>query len=338
MRKSEVQKSRRATPWDGDSELTPTQAFLKKNYDLRYNYHHRKVEESGESEMVNFYVPKKCPFCDSIEFKKRGLTRSGVQRYKCNCGKAFLPTTGTIFDDHKLSISEWMEFCLNLFRHVSILADSWSNKNAYKTSRYWTQKLFLTLEGLQDDILLSGDIWLDETFYTVIAEDIAHNADGTKLRGLSRNQICIGVATDKKYTLFLVEGTGKPSQKKTCNTFKNHIKSKSRIIHDKDLAHMKLVKLLELDSVSYASKDLKGLLDKENPLYPVNRAHAILKMFLNSHTGFDRDNLQGYLNLFALVTNPPDEMLSKVEFVVNRAFENPKMLRYRQFYGIDTEV
>jgi hypothetical protein len=198
------------------------------------------------------------------------------------------------------------------------------------------QKLFLTLEGLQDDILLSGDVWLDETFYTVIAEDIAHNADGTKLRGLSKNQICIGVATDKKHTIFIFEGTGKPSQKKTYDAFKSHIEPKSRLFHDKESAHKKLVKLLELDSVSYASKDLKGLLDKENPLYPVNRAHAILKMFLNSHSGFDRANLQGYLDLFALVTNP-DEMLSKVEFVVNRAFENPKTLRYRQFYGIDTE-
>ena len=338
MRKSEVRKSRRATPWDGAGELTPTQAFLKENYDMRYMNHHRKVEESGESAMVNFYSPKKCPFCASDEFKRNGLTTSGVQRYKCSCNKTFLPTTGTIFDDHKLSISEWMEYCLNLFRHVSILADSWSNKNTYKTSRYWLQKLFLTLEGLQDEIVLSGDVWLDETFYTVIAEDVTYNDDGTRLRGLSKNQICIGVATDKKHTIFLVEGTGKSSQKKTYDTFKIHIESKSKLFHDKESAHKRLIKALELDSVSYASKDLVGLLDKENPLYPVNRAHAILKMFLNSHSGFDRENLQGYLDLFALVTNPPDEMLSKVEFVVNRAFENPKILRYREFYGTDTGV
>ena len=62
-------------------------------------------------------------------------------RYECACGKTFLPTTGTIFDDHKISVSEWMEYCLNLFRHVSITADSWSNKNTFKTSRYWLQKL-----------------------------------------------------------------------------------------------------------------------------------------------------------------------------------------------------
>jgi hypothetical protein len=71
-------------------------------------------------------------------------------------------------------------------------------------------------------------------------------------------------------------------------------------------------------------------------MYPVNRAHAILKMFLNSHSGFRRENIQGYLNLFALVTNPPDDMLVKVELVVNLAFQNPKTLRYRKFYGMDT--
>jgi hypothetical protein len=92
-----------------------------------------------------------------------------------------------------------------------------------------------------------------------------------------------------------------------------------------------------LNSVSYASKDLKGLLDNDNPMYPVNRAHAILKMFLNAHSGFTRDDIQGYLNLFSLVTNPPNEMLEKVELVIKSAFQNPKTLRYRDFYSFNTE-
>lgn len=97
-----------------------------------------------------------------------------------------------------------------------------------------------------------------------------------------------------------------------------------------------LVKELALNSVSYASKELKELLDKDNPLYPVNRAHAILKMFLNAHSSFNRDELQGYLNLFSLVSNPPDELLQKVEFVIFSAFDNPKTLRYRDFYNANT--
>ena len=331
-------KSRRETPWDEAAKLTATQMFLKEQYKMRYADRHRKVSESGESEMINSYSPTKCPFCESREFIKRGFTASGIQRYLCTCKKTFVPTTGTIFNEHKLSIGEWIEYCLNLFRHVSINADSWNNKNAFTTSRYWLQKLFLTLEGIQDKIVLSGTVWLDETYYRVRAGDVVYNEDGSKLRGISKNQIRIGVATDKVNTLFFVEGTGKPSQKKTYETFGSRIAPNSKLIHDKEPAHKKLVKELVLNSVSYASKDLKGLLDKDNPLYPVNRAHAILKMFLNSHSGFKREDMQGYLNLFALVTNPPDDMLEKVELVLKLAFQNPKTLRYRDFYAVNTQL
>ena len=330
-------KSRRITPWDGVSELTATQIFLKEKYIMHYTDRHRNVSESGESELINSYTPPKCPFCGGMDFSKRGLTESGIQRYLCACKKSFVPTTGTIFDEHKLSISEWIEYCLNLFRHVSINADSWNNKNAFTTSRYWLQKLFLTLEGVQDSIVLSGTVWLDETYYTVRSGDIVHNEDGSKLRGISKNQIRIGVATDKVNTIILVEGNGKPSQRKTWETFGKRIAQKSTLIHDKEAAHKKLVKELALNSISYASKDLKGLLDKDNPLYPVNRAHAIVKMFLNAHSGFNRDELQGYLNLFALVTNPPEELLEKVEKVIISAFVNLKILRYRDFYNVNTE-
>ena len=330
-------KSRRITPWDGEPKLTATQIFLREKYRMNYDSRHNKVSESGESELINSYPPERCPFCGVTDFVKRGLTESGIQRYLCACKKSFVPTTGTIFDEHKLSISEWIEYCLNLFRHVSINADSWNNKNAFTTSRYWLQKLFLTLEGMQDNVVLSGTVWLDETYYTVRLGDIIYNEDGSKLRGVSKNQIRIGVATDKVNTLFLVEGKGKPPQKKTWETFGKHIAPQSTLIHDKETAHKKLVKELALDSISYASKDLKGLLDKENPLYPVNRAHAIMKMFLNAHSGFNRDELQGYLNLFALVTNPPDELLEKVEKVIISAFTFPKTLRYRNFYNVNTE-
>ena len=333
MVKPESKKSRKATPWEGGNNLTTTQAFLKQNYGEHYANRHRLVGDSGEADMINSYAPAKCPFCGSVKFTKSGHTNSAVQRYLCVCGRTFLPTTGTIFDEHKISISEWMEYCLNLFRHVSITADSWNNKNAFTTSRYWLQKLFLTLERVQNDIILSDCVWLDETFYSVRSENIIHKENGDKLRGLSRNQICIGVATNKQYTIFLVEGTGKPSQKKTVEAFRSHVKAGSTLIHDKESAHKKLIEQLDLKSIAYDSKELKGLPDEDNPMNPVNRAHAILKKFLNSHSGFNRDDIQGYLNLFAFVTNPPADKLEKVDLVINMAFKNPKSLRYRDFFG-----
>lgn len=91
---------------------------------------------------------------------------------------------------------------MNLFRHVSLSADSWNNRNAFTTSRYWLQKVFLTLQGSQDGIVLSGDVWLDETYYSVTSGNTVRHKGGKKLRGISRNQLCIGVATDKKHSLF----------------------------------------------------------------------------------------------------------------------------------------
>ena len=326
-------QSRKATPWDGEKDLTATQEFIKKNYEEYYSERHRTIGESGEAELINSYIPALCPYCRVGKFKRSGRTKGGIQRYMCECGKSFIPTTGTIFDEHRVSISEWIEYCLNLFRHVSVTTGSWNNKNAFMTSRYWLQKLFMTLEGSQKSIALSGKVWLDETYYTVRARDVVRKDDGDKLSGISRNQICIGVATDKEHALFFVEGTGKPSQKKTYALFRDNIKPGSVLIHDDETAHAKLVEALLLKSVSYPSRTLKDLPDNKNPMNPVNRCHSILKNFLNSHSSFDRDNLQGYLDLFAFVTNPPHDMLAKVDLLINMAFQNPKLLRYRDFYA-----
>jgi hypothetical protein len=59
-------------------------------------------------------------------------------------------------------------------------------------------------------------------------EDVARNEDGTKLRGLSRNQICVGIATDKTNTVLLVEGTGKPSQKRTLELLQSTLRQALR--------------------------------------------------------------------------------------------------------------
>ena len=322
-------KSRRRTPWDERKDLTPTQEFLKMHYQTRYEDRHPSLAESNEAAMINSHAPNQCPFCGSERYSKIGYDGNGIRRFKCSCGRKFKPTTGTIFDSRKIPVCEWIEYCLNIFRYISLNADSWNNRNAISTSKYWLEKLFLTLEGYQDSIVLSGKVWLDETYYSVIMRDRERDKDGKLLPGLSRNQICVGVAIDKTQSVCLIEGFGKPSQKSSYQAFKDHISPGSTLIHDKETAHKKLVEKLSLNSVSYASKDLRRLADSENPLDPVNRTHHLLKMFLNAHSGFNRNELQGYLNLYAFAINPPVEPLEKVEKILNLVFEKPKSLRYR---------
>jgi hypothetical protein len=190
------------------------------------------------------------------------------------------------------------------------------------------------LESYQNSITLTGQIWLDETFYSVRNENIVRRDSGNKLSGLSSNQMCIGVACDKSRILCVFEGYGKPSQKKTCEAFKDHIEIGATLTHDKENAHRKLVSELKLISDAYDSRELKLLPDKANPLDRVNRVHYLLKNFLYAHTSFDRAKLQGYLNLFSFVMNPPTDNLEKVDLLLDLAFQNPKTLRYREFYGV----
>jgi hypothetical protein len=227
-----------------------------------------------------------------------------------------------------------MEYILNIFRYVSVNADSWNNRNAFTTSRYWLEKLFLVLETYQSSIILSDTVWFDETFYRVRSDDVTYTNEGKEPRGLSVNQMCIGVACDKSYSICIFEGYGKPAQKKTLESFKNHIAKGSTFIHDSDNAHKKLVRELQLNSIAYDSAEIKLMSDKDNPLNRVNRVHHLLKAFLYAHTSFNRDSMQGYLNLFSFVMNPPANHLEKAEILLDFAFKNPKTLRYRDFFGV----
>lgn len=323
-------RSRKSTPWDNKENKSKTQEFLQMHYIARYEERHPSIRDSGEADMINSYLPKNCPYCGSDRFIRKGYDSNGIIRYRCSCGKTFKPTTGTIFDSRKIPVSEWIEYCLNIFRYISLNADSWNNRNAISTSKYWLEKLFLTLENTQNSIVLSGTVWLDETYYALVMRERQKDENGHHLRGLSRNQICIGVATDKKHTICFVEGFGKPSQKSSYNTFKDHIAPGSTLIHDKEKTHKKLVEKLSLNSITYSSAELKGLADSENPLDPVNHIHSLLKMFLNAHSGFNREDLQNYLNLYSFVINPPADHLEKVEKIINLVFQNPKSLKYRE--------
>jgi len=76
-------------------------------------------------------------------------------------------------------------------------------------------------------------------------------------------------------------------------------------------------------------KLLKGISDDLNPLRPLNRA-----CFLGSHPGLDRGDLQGKLELFYVILNPPKDKMEKAAFVLDRAMRCPKTLRFRSFYNV----
>ena len=102
------------------------------------------------------------------------------------------------------------------------------------------------------------------------------------------------------------------------------------------MTEKKLITDLSLIDEQHPTKETKNLEDFENPLDPVNHIHYLTKRFLYSHSGFDRSQIQDYLNLYSFILNPPFDKLEKVDILLNLAFQNPKLLRYRNQFRINS--
>ena len=329
--KEKRNQSRRATPWDDKDNRTPFEEFIigctRDNYDKK----HTAPGDEREIARLNSFVPKCCPKCGSVQTIRYGRTNAGLIRFRCkDCGGTFTIITGTIFDQRKISVSQWLDFMVMVIGHGSFNLTSKMNRNAYTTTKYWMKKLFLILEDWQESIMLEGNIHLDETYYPLMEKDTEKTSDGKGMRGLSRNKMCIGCAWDGSNLVCIMEGYGKPSKKHTWESFSSHIKEGSKLIHDGDNSHSILVDNLGLSEEVHTTKETKSLKDKENPMDPINTQHAMLKRFLRAHPGFNRDDIQDYLNFFSFIaSNPEEETLEKVKILLELVFDNPKILRYR---------
>jgi transposase-like protein len=326
-----------ATPWDGKDpvKLNPAEALVKACHQDIYRYRHAPSSLKGEAEFFNAYVRAACPRCRSSLIEGRGLDPNGVKRWRCrSCGRSFSPATGTIFEGRKLPVADWTEFLLEVFSFESINAMTRANRRSQTTFPYWMAKLFAVLEDIQYTTVLSGVVQIDETLYPLAAKDQPLMPDGSKMPGgFSKSKICIGIGCDDKgNSVFKEEGLGKTSGAKTMTAFGSHIVPGSILVHDKENGHNRLVRELDLVSESYDSKKIRKLPDSQNPLGNVNRLCFLLKLFLDSHSGFDRDDLEGYLDLFWVIMNPPSSKMEKAALVLDRAMHNPKSLAYREFY------
>ncbi len=330
--KNKIDTSRQKTPWDDNEKQTASQKFISEKYKENYRNKHPLLKESNEKELINSIEIIKCRYCKSERIIKKGVTKNGIQRYYCkNCKRYFSPVTNTIFENHKIPITEWIEFLLDLFNYGSLTLTSKVNKNSINTTIYWLQKTFLLLKNYQDSILLQCNVYIDEMFYSVRKRDI-ETKDGKKLRGLSRNQICIGIGFDGTNILAIVEGVGKTSSQKIKNVFKNHIETGSKLIHDDEKSHNELLKCLKLKDESYNSDFLITLKDEENPLNPINHQCDLIRQFLNAHSGFLREHTQDYLNLYSFMNSGHINKLEKIDELLNLAFNTNVSLKYKDLF------
>ena len=323
-------RSLKYLPWDKEEDISCSQQLISSTVHEWYDAKHRNTS-AEETELINSIKLTKCRFCDSMNIISYGKYRNGIRRYYCNdCHHSFCALTGTIFEDRKISISEWIEYLIHLFEFHSITTASRDNRNAHSTGRYWLYKVFTVLRTFQDNVILEGSIYFDETFFTVIESKKARKADGGEYRGISRNKLCVAAAFDDKgHVLLIYENTSKPSLKSTWRALGTHIKEGSHLVHDGEKSHRVLIEQLGLTSEEYDSDELKKLSDKDNPLDPINEIHSLAKRFMKAHGGYNRDNLQDWMNLIAFLLSELKNRYEKIDLFINMALNSPQVVKYR---------
>ena len=151
----------------------------------------------------------------------------------------------------------------------------------------------------------------------------------SRKRGLSRNKLCAAIGCDGEgRSVFVSCGRGKTRRARAWEAYG------SQLSHDKERSHSVLVERLSWESVEYGAREISRMPDKENPLRSVNHLCFLLETFLNSHSGFDRDDLPGWLELFHAMMDGPADKIEKAAMVLGCALRIPKTLSDREFFGI----
>lgn len=238
----------------------------------------------------------RCPGCGREEAWLDGSTSAGRARYRCPaCGLRFNALSGTIFANAKLPLHKIMGIvevmCLNASLRLVELTCGVSHSTAF----LWRHKIFSTVSGWQDRVVLSGRVWIDEMYF---ADTRAPREQGAPRRhGLSRDKVCVVVAADSwGRALAVVSENGKPSTKRIDAALGTHIKEGSTLVHDCEKAHNALVRKLRLVDERYKANPSDPVYLEQMAL--VNHLCSWLRRYVDRFACMESDNLQAYLDWF----------------------------------------
>lgn len=237
-----------------------------------------------------------CPRCGSSRTARDGRTPAGHRKLRCAaCGARFGIMSGTIFENCKKDFATWVRFVELMTWNVPIEAAAELCNVTHQTAFEWRHRVFATVSGYQERIVLRGRVWIDEVY--VNDTDLSKGYGQARKRGLSKQKVCIAIAIDaSKNPVAVVCGHGKPSTKRIKAALGSHLAEGSTVAHDKERAHNGVIADRKCSSEAYKA-------DVTDPVYleemaMVNNLSSWLKRYLWRFTGMDPANLQSYLDWF----------------------------------------
>ena len=253
--------------------------------------------------------PKACPCCGAVDgkFIKKGF-QHGKQRYQCKCCESkFTYDVGRITSGSHMGLDAWAIVIEDTLSLQPLRVTEEKLSISHPTAWNMRHKLLVYMEDIIDPFVsLEPLVEADETYVlenqkgTPVTQRKARYRGGraTK-RGLSNEQYCVCVATDRVgHTVMSCVNRAQPTSDNVIDAIGKHIASDSIIMCDGSHSYNKLV------SDTHSTK--KALVGHEsyNRLYHLNTVNSIHSRFssmLRQFRGIATKYLNRYLALFTLL-------------------------------------
>jgi transposase-like protein len=258
-----------------------------------------------------------CLHCGSTLVIKHGK-KNDVQRFRYkDCGKTFNDLTLTPMANSHVKLEEWINYAKCMIMGYSIRKSARTCDVSVKTSFYMRHRLLDAVRNFQGIGEVSGIVEMDETF---LPESFKgnHKKSGFKMpresrkrgkqvkkRGISREQICIATAIDRKNNIiFEMVNKGRIKTSDLERLFKDRLDSKSLVCTDSHPSYNRFLK-------EYASEHIKIASGKhKNGVYHishVNSIHSKFKKWVARFNGVATKYLPNYLHWFKWLETFLDE-------------------------------
>ena len=270
-----------------------------------------------------------CTFCGESDYILHGTYKTSgeeIKRYKCRkCGRVFTQVNNSIISGSNLSFIEWMKFIDCLFNGFSIKKTAEICNLSERSALLNRYKLFYALKCLDDEIVLSENVVMDETYFdvsykgnrsadlTIIPRESRKRGGENHISGTSKQKVCVVCALDDNgNSIARVCGLGNPTSNKLSFVLSSTLKPENitTLYADKEHAIKNFAQSSKLPLKSaklprkgtkYATNQIinKDTLLTIRYLQKMNSYHQRLHSFIEKFSGISSFYLAGYLYLFA---------------------------------------
>jgi len=277
--------------------------------------------------------PDTCPCCgdQNAVFIRKGIL-CGKQRFQCkSCGRKFTYDTKQLTSNSHQPMESWIVLLEDTLSLASLDSTAEKIGVCHSTAFRMRHKLLVYME----EVVTGADplealIEADETYVIesqkgtkVTHRKPRRHGESSGKRGLSNDQLCVCVATDRDHHVIArCVNRAKPGSEDIMNALGDHIAEKSVLLFDGITSYNYLAEQKSCEKVSLVGHESYN---KVYHLNTVNSLHSRFKAMMRKLRGVATKYLNRYAALFSLIAMTAERSATEAADQVRRSLRSLRL-------------